>query len=217
MALPVYFLSPNMFGWCAGENGALITPTETKPKELLIFDDRNALPKDCGRLVNELHEAVEKAGAKTLLLDLERPPSPAAEQLIEAMAKIVPTVAPENYGQGSGFTSLVTYDPGKELFEEFQSRIKPGSWLELRPVDRYIRYPAEKAEIGIDTDEYSAQLQCRYCIKASEDGYILRLYDTPRTFQERFTLLSPRFAAAVGLKHELDGIKFTILKICKLC
>lgn len=210
MALPVYFLSPNMFGWYAGENGALISPKAAAPGELLIFDDRNTLPGDCGRLVSELRKAVEKAGAKTLLLDLERPPSPAAEQLIERMAKILPTVAPEKYGHGSFFTPLVCYDPGKELFAAFQERITPGSWLELRPMDRYIRYPAENATIEIETDEFSAQLQCRYRIKSSEDGYILRLYDTPGTFRDRFSLLSPCFAAAVGLKNELDDIRFTI-------
>lgn len=210
MALPVYFLLPNLFGWYAGENGALISPKAVVPGELLIFDDRNALPEDTGRLIGALNEAMKKTGAKTLLLDFERPPSPAAEHLIEKLAKKHPTVAPEQYEGGADFTPLMCYDPGRELFAEFRRRIIPGSWLELRPVDRLIRFPAETGGTRMETDTFSEELQCRYRMETAEDGYTLRLYDTSETFRDRFALLSPGFAAAIGLKHELDAIVFTI-------
>lgn len=196
MDLPVYFVAPPTghaaYYFAAGRN------------DMLVIDDRNGSPKDIKTLIH----AARKHGADVILADFERPPSPAAKEILSELAKQFRTAAPAEYG-GDGVEPIFCYDPSKECFSEFKTRLPEKCWLELRPVDKTVIYPAKLSTPAEERgDFFSGELQCRYCLTQRVDGYVLHLYDTPETMHKRLERLASGLYGAVGLQNELTEYGF---------
>lgn len=221
MSLPVYFVQPPglpqpagkccLCGWHAAHDGALVSPLNPEAANVLVFDDRNALPTFLPSIIDEILDAKKEIGAELILLDFERDPTPTSLSFVKSLAAKCAVAAPEAYCTNCPAEPIFCYCPAKETFDTFCRRIThPKAWLELYPIDMEIIYPfpgayAEKTSQAV----FSDILRCNYTARSTQDGLILHLYDSPESFLQRATILVPQLKAAVGLTHELlhFGIK----------
>ncbi len=216
MSLPVYFVPgpdaphPALCGWYCGTDGSLMEPPGTERTEALLFDDRNVLPQDFEPLISALLHAQQARQAQVLVLDFERPPTAIACRFVAEIAKRCRTAAPDGFCGNSSAEPIFCYSPEKETFQEFCHHIPAGNgWLELRPVEKTVHYPAQISVPSPASEaRFSDVLQCHYRLREASDGYYLQLFDTPESFQKRYALLSPQLKAAIGLKAELDAFSF---------
>ncbi len=217
MSLPVYFVGMSAregrfatCGWCANSDGMLQEPSHPDKADALVFDDRNGLPKESHSLAEALLSAAKKLDTDLIVLDFERPPSPAACALVAQLSSRCRVAAPEIFCKGSRAEPILSYHPIRETFAEFLRRIPPSSWLELRPVEEEVCYATECALPAQKTsDFFSELLQCHYRPGHSPEGLTLQLFDTPESFRCRVAALASRFCAAIGLQNELAAFGFS--------
>ncbi len=213
MSLPVYFVSPERMagtkgrfaacGWHCTPDGALAAPAQHASADALVFDDRVPLPSEPDGLIAPILDEAKRLGAAAIVLDFERPPSPAARALAQALAEDFPTAAPEACCAGR-CTPIACYCPSRQTFPEFLARAR--GWIELRPIRETVRYPLEPpAEIRAGQAYFSELLQCSYRAEQRADGLVLELFDTPESFRGRFALIKDRFIAAIGVRRELEA------------
>lgn len=224
MSLPVYFVQPPglppppgkccLCGWFAAKDGSLNAPPEPEQAEVLVFDDRSALPQNFHSLIDEILKAKKEIGAELLLLDFERVPAPTSLSFVKALSARCPVAAPEAYCTDCAAEPIFCYCPAKETFDAFRQRIAfTNAWLELRPVDDIIFYPLPVTPAEEPSREFFSDiLQCHYKANSVSDGLTLHLYDTSESLFHRAFSLSPHLKAAVGLHNELKsfGIESSI-------
>ncbi len=211
MFLPVYFVRhagesppPGRFaacGWHCLPDGTLFSPPDPGKARALVFDDRTPIPAQHSTLTASLLHAAERLGAEVIILDFERPESTCACEFARMLAEGFPTAAPDRFCSGA-CTPIFCYNPEKQTFARFL--LASRGWIELRPIDQTLRYDSAGPGMSRQGQAYfSKQLECMYQASAGEDGLVLRLFDTPETFQARLGRLQGRFSAAVGLCEEL--------------
>lgn len=215
MSLPVYFVGGNaQCGWHCAPDGTLAAPNVGEGQvEALVFDDSAALPEDARQLAADLVHAAAVRQAKVVILDFERPPTQAACSFVRQLCVQCRTAAPSAFCAGTAAEPIACYDAAKVLFSDFLRQLTetPHSWLELRPIDTTLCYPAQGIAPAPESAAFfSAELQCHCRLQSRPDGYCLRLFDTPESFRNRFALLAPHLCAAIGLRTELEAISFSV-------
>ena len=215
MVLPVYFVSlrqtfPGRFasgGWHCAADGTLAAPPGIEAADALVFDDRIALPDSRDDLIASLLREAQRIGAGVIVLDFERPPSPAARAFAAALGARLRTAAPAPFC-GEHCEPIFSYDPSVNTFSEFLECAR--GWVELRPVRETVRYPLDITAAPCEgPDCFSEALQCRYRAKQDTAGLTLELFDTPETFLARAQLLGGCFHDAIGLQAELFAFGLT--------
>ena len=149
-------------------------------------------------------------GRETVVLDFERPPTPAMRAAVQGLP--CPVAAPPEYpDRGPVFLPLPPlHVPLAQYLAPWQGR---EIWLEAALQKQTITVTASGAVIsapspaaGLSGGFYDRNLHCRFAQEIRPDRVMFTLFDTPETLKEKLDLAATLgVTRAIGLYQELGS------------
>ena len=181
---------------------------------MLIVDDRISFTNhDPDRIVEELTEAADRLDPDSILLDFERPSTPAARELASRLADALPCPvgSPPGYrDQGPVFPPpCPLHVPLEDYLEPWKGR---EIWLDAAVQREIITVtsqgttytPAEKLPASGYLDPL---LLCRYTAQQAAGRVTFTLFDTSQTLSQKLELAGALgVTRAIGLYQEIHSL-----------
>ena len=204
MVLPLYLAHSGLeipvtahFAWL------MLEISQPPPGALPVITDRHPLTEEAVDRLCAMARGWDRA-----VLDLERPPTPLARELLRRLP--CPAAAPPGYGDGAVFLPPAPlHVPLADSLAPWQGR---EIWLEAALRQQVITVTAHGTEISPPAPAdreggfYHRELCCRFTQEIREDRVVFTLFDTRQTLKDKLAQAQKLgVTAALGLYQELGA------------
>ena len=182
-------------------------PARLPPDGMLIVDDRVPFERHDPR---QIADQLKQLACGSVLLDWERPPTPATRSLAQVLADTLPCPVgmPPGYENGPVFLPpCPLHIPLEDYLRPFQGR---EIWLEVALPWETITVTPQGTTYGSTGDRpehgrYDDTLRCCYTTATAPDRVIFTLFDTWRSLEEKMGQAAALgVTRAVGLYQEFS-------------